>query len=375
MEYIFATILFLSIGALIVGMIKPQLVIKWKQEATRKDVLKTYSIAILVSFIMVAIFAPPVEKKEATQEQEVKQVDTVTKEPVPTVEKNKSITINSINVSDYSFTKNGKQAVNIILNQDSTNYIDLTITKDIIKKGYTYNSSEHLGNKYPIDITAYYNARYNFYSKQNTLKFTIKDYNKETKQAIFIIDTVLNDIDNKSNTMVLKDFEFTLKDKNFDLLSKYFKEVEQPKITKKLFTITPKEYLNKINTSLQTLESPLRFKVDKIEDNLLSASIGKYIAISMLYDKETNKIENFTFIAGGKPNADQQYIIDIMMCTASLVMGIENPYMNVADKRGKIVNSLFNLDGVERTLIKKDIKFTGIFVKNMGFMITGVPTK
>lgn len=100
MEYIFATILFLSIGALIVGVIKPQLVIKWKQEATRKDVLKTYSIAILVSFIMVAIFAPPVEQK-------VKQIDTVTKEPVPTISENQKFLdeniykTNQVIISEY----------------------------------------------------------------------------------------------------------------------------------------------------------------------------------------------------------------------------------------------------------------------------------
>jgi len=379
MDIILSITFFLSIIAIFIGVIKPSIVIRWKDKATRKDVFKVYGAVMLVSFLMLPIFIEIDEKKEVTQEvqeQKIEQVKKETKKPVSKIEKNKNITINAIRVSDYSFTKNGKQAVNIMLKQDSLNYIDLTITKDIIKKGYVYNSSEHTGNKYPIDISAYYNnGSYNFYSSKNTLKLTIKEYNQDTKEAIIIIYTTLNNVDNNSDTIVLKDFKFTLKDKNFDLLTKYYKEVEKPKVIKKLFKITPKEYINKINTSFQTLESPLKFKVDKIENNSLTVSIDKYIAISIGYDKDTNKIENFVFIAGGKPNATHQYGIDIAMCTASLVMGIEDPYMSIADKRGKIVNSLLNLDGVERTLIKKDIKFTGTFIKNIGFVITGVPLK
>ena len=46
MAGIFTTGLFLSIIALIIGTIKPSVVIKWKQEVTRKDTIKSLSVQL-----------------------------------------------------------------------------------------------------------------------------------------------------------------------------------------------------------------------------------------------------------------------------------------------------------------------------------------
>lgn len=65
MVNVFVIVILLSIIALIIGLIKPKIVIRWKQDATRKDVFRVYGLAIFVSFVMGAIIIPPVEKKEA----------------------------------------------------------------------------------------------------------------------------------------------------------------------------------------------------------------------------------------------------------------------------------------------------------------------
>lgn len=66
-DVIFFLLTFLAFIGLIIGLIKPDKVIRWGEKKTRKQVALVYGIAILVFFILFAITIPPSEKKGETK--------------------------------------------------------------------------------------------------------------------------------------------------------------------------------------------------------------------------------------------------------------------------------------------------------------------
>ena len=69
MAYLFTLILFVSMIGFIIGIFKPTVVVRWKEEASRKDVLKVYLSLIFISLIGIGIFAPKVENKKSKTKQ------------------------------------------------------------------------------------------------------------------------------------------------------------------------------------------------------------------------------------------------------------------------------------------------------------------
>ena len=79
---VFVGLLLFGVFAFMFGMIKPSIVIRWKEKATRKDVLKVYTLLIVSSFIGIGIFSKPLTpeqkekiaiEKQAQREQEVEE--------------------------------------------------------------------------------------------------------------------------------------------------------------------------------------------------------------------------------------------------------------------------------------------------------------
>lgn len=66
MDNVFLILFFLSVIALIVGLIKPSMVIKWGEEknVNRKNVLKYYGLSMVVFFILTGVFAKTPENED-----------------------------------------------------------------------------------------------------------------------------------------------------------------------------------------------------------------------------------------------------------------------------------------------------------------------
>ncbi len=80
MADIFFAIMFIALLLLILGLVKPNLVIYWGKNKTRKQVAWLYGLVCVISFIIGGIFSPPVEPKENK---------TVADQPIPIAENNK----------------------------------------------------------------------------------------------------------------------------------------------------------------------------------------------------------------------------------------------------------------------------------------------
>ncbi len=108
---------FLSIIAMFIGVVKPLIVIRWKDEATRKDVFKVYGTVMIVSLILISIFAKRVENKEVIQEveeQKIAQVKIENKEPV------KETKIKQIKIVDKPIAPSTKK-IDVVLNETVEN--------------------------------------------------------------------------------------------------------------------------------------------------------------------------------------------------------------------------------------------------------------
>lgn len=75
MEAVFVFLFLASLLALIVGLIKPGLVIRWGTEPTRRKVLLTYGFATIASFILIGLFAPDVPPEARTALAEAEEED------------------------------------------------------------------------------------------------------------------------------------------------------------------------------------------------------------------------------------------------------------------------------------------------------------
>src|SRR5690606_41644973 len=71
MENVFLLLFLLSVIALVVGMVKPELVLKWLPESgrNRKKVVMYFVPALLISFVMFGVTADPVEEDLAAVEE------------------------------------------------------------------------------------------------------------------------------------------------------------------------------------------------------------------------------------------------------------------------------------------------------------------
>jgi len=56
MDVLFALLFILSLVAIVVGILIPKLVIRWGENRTRRNVLKTYGLTMVVSFILLLVF-------------------------------------------------------------------------------------------------------------------------------------------------------------------------------------------------------------------------------------------------------------------------------------------------------------------------------
>lgn len=88
---------FISIGALIIGLIKPDLVLSWKKDVSthnRKNVLKYFLSAVVISFILMMIFVdsdePVEEPKETAQVEKTQEEDEIVEEPEEDIEQQES---------------------------------------------------------------------------------------------------------------------------------------------------------------------------------------------------------------------------------------------------------------------------------------------
>lgn len=89
MAELFLFILVLSFIGLIIGLIKPSMVIRWKSEANRVDVAKTYLSLFIISLILMIVFIPKKEKpKKSYLESNInKTLTEIRNEPKGTIKK------------------------------------------------------------------------------------------------------------------------------------------------------------------------------------------------------------------------------------------------------------------------------------------------
>ncbi|MFT5875658.1 MAG: hypothetical protein ACI8WT_004652 [Clostridium sp.] len=68
MTTLFVLLIFLSFIGFIVGMVKPKLVIKWgaDEKKNRRNVLKYYGLAFIISGVLIGVTAPPSESTDKT---------------------------------------------------------------------------------------------------------------------------------------------------------------------------------------------------------------------------------------------------------------------------------------------------------------------
>ncbi|MGR5995322.1 hypothetical protein ACT7C9_23340 [Bacillus cereus] len=69
MNTLFALLFVVCLIALIIGIIKPQLVVRWGEEGkrNRKSVLKFYGIGVIAMFVLVGVTADDTKKAEETK--------------------------------------------------------------------------------------------------------------------------------------------------------------------------------------------------------------------------------------------------------------------------------------------------------------------
>jgi len=98
MEYVFFLLYFFSIVALILGLIKPGIVVRWGNKQSRGRVLLIYGLSAFVFLVMFGITAPPIEELKDSSA-EIKKVEApelsgaTVSQAVPDVEKKADIIV------------------------------------------------------------------------------------------------------------------------------------------------------------------------------------------------------------------------------------------------------------------------------------------
>lgn len=191
MANFFAFVFFGSIIGLIVGMFKPKTVIRWKEEASRKDVLKIYLSLILVSLVAIGIFAPKVENKNDIKE----EISTITTDKQPTVnedfEKDKQEVLKLLNMSYHDLFQVEKDFSYFQQNIDSDIYTAISSAKRNEPKvmELTYKS-------YPDDF------------EDDKTEETVEKYIEALHNSNLFLQMAYNNfldyVDNKKPTLVVK---------------------------------------------------------------------------------------------------------------------------------------------------------------------------
>jgi len=125
MAYFFTFVFLVAVIALLLGIIKPKLVIKWKKEPTRLDVIKTYLSLAFISFVLAGIFIPKDNLKTKNQQTLSKDIKQDNKKEISNEEKDfikdKETMLKLLNMSYHDIKyaeKNFKTFQNYLENND-----------------------------------------------------------------------------------------------------------------------------------------------------------------------------------------------------------------------------------------------------------------
>lgn len=77
MDNLFLLLFLISIVALIIGLIKPELVIRWgdKEKKNRKSVLKVYGVSIIAFFVLFSISIPSSNDEDTVEEPKERTIE------------------------------------------------------------------------------------------------------------------------------------------------------------------------------------------------------------------------------------------------------------------------------------------------------------
>jgi len=106
LNIIFFLFAFFAFIALVIGLIKPNIVIKWGDKKTRKHVVLIYGTAILVFFVLSVITFSPIEKKPLDENQMATKPEII---PQPTEEIQKPEEQRQIETSQTTISSNSKE--------------------------------------------------------------------------------------------------------------------------------------------------------------------------------------------------------------------------------------------------------------------------
>lgn len=210
MESVLSIVILISFIALILGLIKPSLVIRWKEQSTRKDVLKVYGSIVLIIIISLAVIVEPKEK--------------VIKTEVIKQEKSAS---NISMIFEDRFYINEKEipAIAIILNTEDNGEITFKIRKDNFIESYTYKGGRGVKNYDDIYVKEIYvNGKWNgeHYDYTPTLEkcefnLQIEEFDKEEKfiKIKFNVSFASKQTDGSLSYKEINENTFTIKDKDY----------------------------------------------------------------------------------------------------------------------------------------------------------------
>lgn len=161
MNDLFLLLSLLSVVALVVGIIKPSIVIRWGDEDTknRKSVLKYYGIGIIVFFILFGITIPEeddVEKAEIENEEELEEKEESENEEEPK-EKKEEKEEKEIDSQELLEETNFKVNIRTALNYFVEEYEKQRIRKLDIKTTAVYSEDtvkDQAGNEFPYSFMA-----------------------------------------------------------------------------------------------------------------------------------------------------------------------------------------------------------------------------
>jgi hypothetical protein len=272
--------------------------------------------------------------------------------------------------------------------------IGLLLNKKNFKQGYGYIGKNEYDKKYSpnLDVNAKIgDAHYEYAPSLDDCKLNLKIITMDRVNKVLEIDISASMVtQNAKGKWIPKDFSkstYTITGDDYITLEKllstkniYPNEEEKvdkiPEITMKY---TPKEYVQRLNKSLQTIGfGKIKFKIDNTSvsndksTNITTILSNRSMAISMQSESKTDKILGFNFIFAG---ADMQNKMDdAMIVTVALVMAIENPTMKDKTKRGSIVKKLFKEDG-NLILEKEKVYFETSVSEVTGLNILVMPSK
>jgi len=231
MENIAVLLILISFIALILGLIKPSIVLKWNKNKTRKQVLKTYGLLLLGSFIIAVIVMPKKNinnTKKHNKQSSIKHIqqkkEKTSKPPIYMI------------MEDTLFDEvNNKEikAISIIWKLSNTDELTLILKKENFKKGYVYTGNhkqDEYYKKYLPNIriqlkTSNYYYQYTPSIKSCSLYIKIEDINTKEKIAKISIKTTLATKDKNYNIQFrqLSQNTYIIKGKDFLKLEKLLK--------------------------------------------------------------------------------------------------------------------------------------------------------